>query len=137
MTFAIIDTNVLVSSQMTRHDDAATRQVVKAVFDGNVTPVVTPAILAEYQDVLSRPKLNLHRDVAVTIVSHFSRYGLFAEPQPYSAALPDEKDRMFLEAALGVQSYGAVLVTGNKRHFPSSDFVLTPSEFVALYAQLM
>ena len=137
MKYAVIDTNVLVSSQMTRYDDVATRQVVKAVFDGNVMPVVTSAILAEYQDVLSRPKLNLHKDIAITIVSYFSRYGLFAEPHPYSAALPDEKDRMFLEAVLGAQADGAVLVTGNKRHFPDSGFVLTPSEFVALYTPLM
>ena len=137
MKYAVIDTNVLVSSQMTHHDDAATRQVVKAVFDGNVTPIVTQAILAEYQDVLLRPKLHLHEDVAATIVSYFSRYGLFVEPQPYSAGLPDEKDRIFLEAVLAAQSDGAVLVTGNKRHFPDVDFVLTPSEFVALYAPLM
>ena len=137
MKCAVIDTNVLVSSQITRHDDASTRQVVKAVFDGYVTPIVTQAILAEYQDVLLRPKLHLHEDVAATIVSYFSRYGLFVKPQPYSSGLPDEKDRIFLEAALAVQGDGAVLVTGNKRHFPDADFVLTPSEFVARYAPLM
>ena len=30
-----------------------------------------------------------------------------------------------------------VLVTGNKRHFPDADFILTPSEFIALHAPLM
>lgn len=137
MKYAVIDTNVLVSSQMTHHDDAATRQVVKAVFDGNVTPIVTQAILAEYQDVLLRPKLHLHEDVATTIVSHFSRYGLFVEPTHYSADLPDEKDRIFLEATFAAQDVGAVLITGNKRHFPDMNFVLTPSEFIALHAPLI
>ena len=137
MKYAVIDTNVLVSSQITHHDDASTRQVVKAVFDGYVTPIVTQAILAEYQDVLLRPKLHLQEDVAATIVSHFSRYGLFVEPMHYSDGLPDEKDRIFLEAALAAQDAGAVLITGNKRHFPDVDFVLTPSEFIALHAPLI
>ena len=137
MKYAVIDTNVLVSSQITHHDDASTRQVVKAVFDGHVTPIVTQAILAEYQDVLLRPKLHLQEDVATTIVSHFSRYGLFVEPMHYSDGLPDEKDRIFLEAALAAQDAGAVLITGNVRHFPDVDFVLSPSEFVALHAPLI
>ncbi len=137
MKYAVIDTNVLVSSQITHHDDASTRQVVKAVFDGYVTPIVTQAILAEYQDVLLRPKLHLLEDVATTIVSHFSRYGLFVEPTPYSDDLPDEKDRIFLEAALAAQDAEAVLITGNKRHFPDVDFVLSPSEFIALHAPLI
>lgn len=137
MKYAVIDTNVLVSSQITHHDDASTRQVVKAVFDGHVTPIVTQAILAEYQDVLLRPKLHLQEDVAATIVSHFSRYGLFVEPMHYSDGLPDEKDRIFLEAALAAQDAGAVLITGNVRHFPDVDFVLSPSEFVALHAPLI
>jgi len=36
-----------------------------------------------------------------------------------------------------MRSNDAVLVTGNKRHFPDADSILTPSEFIALYAPLM
>ena len=132
MRYAVIDTNVLVSAQMTQHEDSATRQVVRFVFDGYVTPIVTHAILAEYQEVLSRPKFHFRQDVTDTIVSHFRQYGRFVESTPYARALPDEKDRMFLEAVWTLFDEGAVLVTGNKRHFPASDFVLSPSEFVAL-----
>jgi len=32
---------------------------------------------------------------------------------------------------------GAALVTGNKRHFPNANFILTPSEFVALHASVL
>ena len=137
MRYAVIDTNVLVSAQMTQHEDSATRQVVRLVFDGSVTPIVTHAILAEYQEVLSRPKFHFRQDVADTIVSHFREYGRFVEPTPCAMTLPDEKDRAFLEAALALLVEGAVLVTGNKRHFPASDFVLSPSEFAALIAPPM
>ena len=137
MRYAVIDTNVLVSAQMTQHEDSATRQVIRLVFNGSVTPIVTHAILAEYQEVLSRPKFHFRPDVADTIVSHFREYGRFVKPTPCAMTLPDEKDRVFLEAALALLVEGAVLVTGNKRHFPASDFVLSPSEFAALLAPPM
>ena len=137
MRFAVIDTNVLVSAQMTQHEDSATRQVVKFIFDGYVTPIVTHAILAEYEEVLSRPKFHIRQDVVDTIVSHFHNYGRFVEPTPYARTLPDEKDRAFLEAALALFDDGVVLVTGNKRHFPAADFILSPSEFITLIAPPM
>lgn len=137
MRYVVIDTNVLVSAQIAQHEDSATRQVVKFVFDGYVTPIVTHAILAEYQEVLSRPKFHFRQDVVNTVVSHFRKYGRFVEPTPYAKTLPDEKDRAFLEAALALFDDGAVLVTGNKRHFPAADFVLSPSEFITLIAPPM
>ena len=47
MKYAVIDTNVLVSSQMTHHEDSATRRTLRLILNGDVTPVITPAILAE------------------------------------------------------------------------------------------
>lgn len=132
MRYAVIDTNVLVSAQMTRHEDSATRRVVRFVFDGHVTPIVTHAILAEYREVLSRPKFHFRQDVADTLISHFRKYGRFVRPTPYAKPLPDEKDRAFLEAALALFDEGAMLVTGNAKHFPPAPFVVTPAEFVAL-----
>ena len=132
MRYAVIDTNVLVSAQMTRFEDSATRQVIKSIFDGSVTPVVTPAILAEYQEVLSRPKFHFRQDVTKTVVAHFRDYGRFVEPTPYVKPLPDEKDRAFLEAALAVFDENAALVTGNIRHFPSAPFIVSPAEFVTM-----
>ena len=132
MRYAVIDTNVLVSAQMTRHDDSATRLVVRFIFDGHVTPIVTHTILAEYREVLSRPKFHFRQDVADTIISHFSKYGRLVEPTPYAKPLSDEKDRAFLEAALSLFDQGAMLVTGNAKHFPPAPFVVTPAAFIAL-----
>ena len=130
MRYAVIDTNVLVSAQMTRHEDSATRRVVKFVFDGYVTPIVTHAILAEYQEVLSRSKFHFRQEVADTIVSHFRKYGKHVEPTSYPQKLPDEKDRAFFEAALALFDEDAALVTGNAKHFPPAPFIMTPAEFV-------
>ncbi len=132
MKLAVIDTNVIVAAQLTKHDDSSTRQVVKAVFNGIVTPVVTNAILAEYADVMSRPKFQIAPEAVSAVVGYFRRHGRFVVPRTYSAPLPDEKDRMFFEAALALFDDDAKLVTGNTRHFPSAPFVVSPAEFAAL-----
>ena len=130
MKYAVIDTNVLVSSQMTHHEDSATRRTLRLILNGSVTPVITPAILAEYQEVLSRPKLHIHQETAEMVITHFIKYGKTVTPVAYAKPLPDEKDRPFLEAALAMFDDDAVLVTGNAKHFPPAAFVVTPAEFV-------
>ena len=77
MKFAVIDTNVIIAAQLTRHDDSATRQVVKAVFDGTVTPVVTNAILAEYAEVMSRPKFRIAPKTISAVIGYFRSQFLF------------------------------------------------------------
>ena len=43
---AVIDTNVIVSALLSKHDDSATVQVFNAVPDGTVTPLYHKDILA-------------------------------------------------------------------------------------------
>ena len=42
--------------------------------------------------------------------------------------LPDPKDVVFYEVALSKED--AYLVTGNIKHFPKVDFVVTPAEMI-------
>ena len=53
---AVIDTNVLVSALLSSHEDAATVQVVGKLFSGEITPLFSEDILAEYNEVLRRKK---------------------------------------------------------------------------------
>lgn len=52
----VIDTNVLISALLSKHNDAATVRVLNAVFDGKIIPVFNEEILSEYDNVLHRPK---------------------------------------------------------------------------------
>ena len=49
MIYAVIDTNVFVSSFLTRHDDAATLRIVRAIGSGLLVPLYNDEILAEYR----------------------------------------------------------------------------------------
>ena len=60
MVYAVIDTNVIVASLLTKHHDSATARVMDAVFSGKVIPLLNDEIIAEYRDVLHRKRLGLN-----------------------------------------------------------------------------
>ena len=130
MTFAVIDTNVIVSAQITGREDSSTRRIVRAVFDGRVVPIVSDPIFAEYGEVLSRAKFQIAPEVVSAVLGFFRARGLHVSPMRYGESLPDEKDRAFVEAALAAEiDHEVHLVTGNMRHYPGMAFAVTPARF--------
>lgn len=122
--YAVIDTNVLVAALLSKHSDAATVQVLERVFDGQLVPLFEEGILAEYQDVLSRPKFRFPASQVQALLNAIVLNGLPVSRISTGAELPDPKDLVFYEAALARD--GAYLVTGNQKHFPAEPFVVTP-----------
>lgn len=53
--YAVIDTNVLVSSLFSLDGTSSPAIVINAILRGTITPLYNDAILAEYKDVLTRP----------------------------------------------------------------------------------
>ena len=48
-----------------------------------------------------------------------------------SIELPDPKDRVFYEVLMESRKYNdTVLITGNIKHFPSEEYILTPREML-------
>lgn len=129
MFFAVIDTNVVVSSMLSHFDDAATVRVMNAVADGCVVPLYNRAILKEYREVLSRPRFGLDLSRIEKVIASIEAIGLDVDAAACDLPLPDEKDRVFFEVALAGQTDAAKLVTGNIKHFPKEPFVVTPAQF--------
>lgn len=48
------------------------------------------------------------------------------------AILKDMDDVVFYEVVMEKRLYGAYLITGNIRHFPKLDFIVTPAEMLAI-----
>lgn len=129
-TYAVIDTNVIVASLLTHHHDSATVRVMNAVYSRMVIPLLNDEILEEYVNVLHRPRLRLDVEKCDFIVSLMSDVGLRLAPVHSGISMADEKDRAFFEMALaGRGKYASLLVTGNMKHYPPADFVLTPAQF--------
>lgn len=114
MIRAVIDTNVLVSGLLSPSGNEAL--ILLAIHQGLVRPCFSAAVLAEYAEVLARPKFAFPAAEVAAVIAMFHARGEPVDPQGAAPVLPDPNDTMFLHCAEAAQV--EYLVTGNKRHFP-------------------
>ena len=127
---AVIDTNVLVSSMLTKNRNAATARLVDALIDNKFRPVYNKGIIEEYAEVLRRAEFNFDIDAVEGIIDVIRGNGLYADRTPTNAPVIDPKDIAFYEVALTKKD--AYLVTGNLKHFPKKPIVVTPAEMITI-----
>jgi putative PIN family toxin of toxin-antitoxin system len=126
----VIDTNVVVSGLLNPHGPSA--RVLDAVLDGRLKLVYDARILAEYRDVLHRPRLKLAPD-KITAFLNGLQGQTKVTPSPLAVAGPDADDIVFVEAALATTD--KTIVTGNLADYPPEILhgarVLTPAQAAA------
>ncbi len=130
--YAVIDTNVLLSALLSKNEDSATVKVLDAVFEGKIIPLYHQDILAEYDEVLHREKFRLHEETIQIVLGAVKQYGVEVFPQPTGAVLIDMDDLVFYEVAMEKRDDDAYLVTGNQKHYPFRNFIITPAEMMAI-----
>ncbi len=126
----VLDTNVVVSGLLSANGPCA--QVLEAVMDGRVKLVYDARILAEYRDVLCRPRLKLKPAQVMHFLGALSGQ-MSVVPERLAAIGPDPDDLVFVEVALAVPD--RTIVTGNIADFPSEILngarLLTPVQALA------
>ena len=130
--YAVIDTNVFISALLSKRDDAATVKVLEAMFDGKIVPLYHEVILAEYDEVLHRSKFCFKEDTIQLVLKAVKQYGVEVFPQPTGEILVDMDDLVFYEVAMEKRDDDAYLVTGNQKHYPIRDFIVTPAEMMEI-----
>lgn len=130
--YAVIDTNVLISALLSKNEDSATLKVLDAVFDGKIIPLYHQDILAEYDEVLHREKFHLKENAIQIVLNAVRQYGVEVFPQPTGAVLIDMDDLVFYEVVMEKRDDDAYLVTGNQKHYPFRDFIVTPAEMMEI-----
>lgn len=130
----VIDTNVLVSALLNPHGPPA--RVLDAVLDGRVKLVYDARILAEYRDVLHRPRLKLKPEKIRAFLTGLQSQ-MRVTPGPLVVVGPDADDIVFVEAALVTTD--KTIVTGNLVDYPPEILhgarVITPAQAAAELAQ--
>jgi predicted nucleic acid-binding protein len=128
MRLAVIDTNVIVSAGL-KLGSVPYRVVMDWVLVGQVQAVSCPTIAREYREVLWRPKFTRHGFPPEWIEDLLALSLQLPDPSPWPHALPDANDAVFLSLA---KAAGALLVTGNLKHFSKSGrggvTVISPAE---------
>lgn len=124
----VIDTNVLVSAALTAGGNCD--RIMRAAINTEIRLAWSAPMLAEYREVLMRPKFLLSESVVVSLLAAFGPADQV--PPGRSPRLPDPADEPFLAAALATTD--RILVTGNRIHFPDEACepvkVLAPAEAV-------
>ena len=129
MIKAVIDTNVLVSAFWTPNRLSPTVRIADAITRDLFTPLYSPQMIAEYREVLSRSKFGFSEDEVHNLVDHIVTHGKLVEPSESTAHFPDPDDKVFFCTALAASADNPLLVTGNEKHYPPADFVVSPAEF--------
>ena len=130
--YAVIDTNVFISALLSKRADAATVRVLDAMFDGKIVPLYHENILAEYDEVLHRSKFYFKEETIRLVRNAVKQYGVEVFPQPTGEILIDMDDLIFYEVAMEKRDDDAYLVTGNQKHYPIRDFIVTPAEMMEI-----
>lgn len=134
----VLDTNILVAGLRSRR--GASFEVLRRLGNGSFTPVVSPPLCVEYEDVLLRP--GMVPEFTPAEVSNFLDYllSVSTECRVYYLWRPhvrDPKDDLVLEVALaGSASH---IVTLNGRDFTGVTSLgistVTPGEFLRMLSQ--
>ena len=111
--YAVVDTNVLVSAML--KIQSIPGQIANEALLGDLIPLLCDEILAEYREVLARPKFKFNQDNVEILIEGIIDRGIFMDAVPIDELLPDSKDIVFYGVVMGgrTQLDEAYLVTGN------------------------
>lgn len=126
----VLDTNVVVSALISPFGPPA--RVLDLAQTGDVTLAYDDRIMAEYRDVLNRPRFGFDQDDVAFLLAFVRAEGQVVVAANWPRSMPDPDDVAFVEVAAAAE---ATLVTGNVRHFPQDAVapvvVMTPAGFMA------
>ena len=129
----VVDTNIVVSAAL--KPDGLQRTVLLLAITRPARLYLSPAIFAEYQDVLSRPELQIRKRFRQQLLRLIEKRSHSVNPRWHLEITRDPDDNMFLECADAARA--DYLVTGNAQHFPrfwKRTKVITSREFLTLVA---
>lgn len=129
----VIDTNVLVSAALKSEGLQRTTLLLSITKPARL--YVSPPILEEYAEVLSRPELSIRKGLRLQLLQLVKNRRHLVSPSRRIEVTSDPDDNIFVECADAARA--DYLVTGNRRHFPpfwKNTKIITPREFVTLVA---
>lgn len=129
----VLDTNVVVSGLL--HSEGNPGQILALALSGAFQVFHDERILAEYREVLARPRLKLNAERVKEVLAKLEQDGASINAGNETWNLPDADDEPFL--AVSFTAEADYLVTGNIRDYPADRrkgcSVVTPAEFMAIW----
>ena len=110
----VIDTNVVVSANLS--DDGPPAAILDLAANKIILTCVSPAILAEYEAILRRPRFKLDPSHVARSLAVIRKTSRLIRPTRKLIVVEDEPDNRFLECAAAASA--DFIITGNARHCP-------------------
>jgi len=129
----VLDTNIVVSAAL--KPDGLQRTVFLLAITKPARLYISETILAEYQEVLARPKMNIRKGLQQQILQLIRNHSHPVKPLRALQVTSDPDDNKFLECSDAARA--DYLVTGNQRHFPKfwkKTKVISSREFINIVA---
>jgi len=123
----VLDTNIIISAAISGHGNPA--KIIELVSVGIIEMYYSDEILSEYEEALSRERFEFSPEKQKAAIELISETGILLDPEKSNIQIPDMDDIIFYDAA---KSANAILVTGNTKHYPDDDLIMTPAEFIRL-----
>lgn len=130
MIRVVIDTNIVVSA-MLRSGGLPEAVFNLAVGHREIRMYFSEPVMAEYEEVLRRPRLDIQPDKVTNALARIRETGLVVTPTVSVTAARDPDDNIFLECAQSAEA--EYLVTGNLKDFPRvwlTTRIVTAREFM-------
>ena len=116
MIRVVLDTNIIVSALLQPAGPPA--RIFVLVLGGGLQLCVSARIYAEYEEVISRARLQRSQETIASTLQAIREKGLWVRPAQSVRVCADLDDDIFLECAQAAQA--DYRVTGNIKHFPTS-----------------
>lgn len=127
--YAILDTNVLVSAML--KTGPVPGLIAAEALNGDIIPVLNNEIIAEYEDVLSRPKFRFDKKAVKILLDELKKRAVYSDYGLIEDEIPDPKDVIFYAVLMKKRKEeDAYLITGNMKHFPIRTYIVTPKEML-------
>ncbi len=128
--YVVLDTNVVVSAMISHLDHGYPALLLRKMIAREFVPVYSAAIMAEYAEVLKRPKFRFRKCDVDFVLDAICRLGVRQEKLAGMTGFPtcpDPDDQEFYDV---IHSADALLVTGNAKHFPKENRVFSPAGYI-------
>ena len=129
MVHAVIDTNVIVSAMLKHNSIPGT--ILDLIQSKTIVPLLNEEIMDEYIDVLTRNKFGFDERDIEDSVNNIKENAIYLEREESFENFVDEGDVVFYEIVMSARNtMDAYLITGNLKHYPVKNYVVTPKEMV-------
>jgi putative PIN family toxin of toxin-antitoxin system len=121
----VLDTNIIVSAFL--NPKGIPGEIVSLVLTRKMKLCYDNKIFSEYSDVLMRSKFDFDNELVNAFLGFIKINGEYTIAESQNIQFNDEDDKMFYDV---FKSSGAeYLITGNKKHYPPEEKIISPKEY--------